>query len=229
METVKAPGEFVIREFSPILSLWRPKQAADTEMRTATGLSNVAVTSSNSWQSLGGSNLQFHEVHLYDFPTKLIEEAALCPSIPNVTGGVRFLSEEDSMEWRMARSEKNSVQTQTSARTKIGQIGKWGLLYPRTGFLIQSSPAVGSALDALRAISITTDWVSSWNHAVKSRLDFPMDPRDQMQMVYPAKTMCMEPGRDAGLWERGKTSRDGRYVWVYWNYRECCKPIIPPP
>src|SRR4029077_3095843 len=98
--TVHAPGDYVIQEIGPFVGPLA-KKVARTEMNLATGLDQAEVTSGNGRQALGGSNLQFNEVHLYDFPLKSAENVALCPSIPNQTLGIRYLSEADSPFWRM--------------------------------------------------------------------------------------------------------------------------------
>ncbi len=215
METVKAPGDYVIKEIGPVLGPLA-KRIANTQMRIKTGL-DVEVTSGNAWQSLGSSNLHFNEVHLYDFPLKLFIQTALCPSLPNVTLGVRFLSEMDSIQWRME-----------SLRPAY-PIGTWGHLYPRTGFIINTSSATASALDSLRAVSAASDLLTS-QHIVESPLDFTVNVlTDKIQMLYPQKTRCLTPGTPSPFWEEGRVSKNGKYVWVYWHFRECCKPLVPPP
>jgi hypothetical protein len=210
MESVKAPGDYVIREIGPVVGPFA-KQAARISLGTATGLKGVDPGGGNGSQALGGSHLQFNEVHLYDFPLKMFMDAALCPSIPNMTLGIRYLSEADSSQWRMQNGEK-----------VLFQVGQWGPLYPRTGFLVHTDPGVASALHVLRAVSIAGDIVSK--HTVESPLDFRMNLlTDKMQMIYPSKGACMVPGTDARLWQRQAVSGEGEYVWIFWRRRECCR------
>lgn len=210
METVKSPGDYVIREIGPIIGPF-VKQAQRMSMATATGSKGIDPDGGNGSQALGGSNLQFDEVHLYDFPLKMFMSAVLCPSVPNVTLGIRYLSEADGPQWRMPNGEK-----------VLFHIGQWGPLYPRTGFLVHTDPDVASALHALRGVSIAGDIVSK--HAVESPLDFHMNLlTDKMQMIHPSKGACMAPGTDTRLWERGTLPGEEKYVWVYWRYRECCR------
>lgn len=204
----KPPFPCAMPEPGIFLRYWEPVLVMET------------VKPSQGWQSMGGGNLQFHEVHLYDFPLKLAEDIVACPSLPNMTLGVHYLSEMDSSQWRSSK-EKGLF---------ADRVGVWGPLFPRSGFLVHPSSAVSSALDALRAVSIASDVIPR-GHIVESPLDFQMNMSiDQMQMVYPAKTMCMEPGRDLRYWNpRVRESKDGEYVWIFWHYRECCKPVVPPP
>jgi len=210
MESVKAPGDYVIREIGPMVGPFA-KQAARISLGTATGLRDVDPDGGNGFQTLGGSNLQFNEVHLYDFPLKIFMNAVLCPSVPNMTLGIRYLSEADSAQWRMQNGEK-----------VLFQVGQWGPLYPRTGFLVHTDPGVASALHVLRGVSIAGDIVS--NHTVESPLDFRTNLlTDKMQMIYPSKGACMAPGTDARLWQRQAVSGEEKWVWVYWRYRDCCR------
>lgn len=223
METVHAPGDYVVREIGFALKPLMEK-IANVEMGLI-NRSDIPVTSTNGWQSVSGSNLHFNEVHLYDFPLKLIEQTVLCPSVPNQTLGIRYLSELDSIFWRRGLFEQNLPQTQAAARSPAFHIGVWGPLYPRTGFVIAVSSAVSSAIDALRAVSIAG---FPLGHIVESPLDFQMNMSvDKMQMLHPEKSMCMSPGTDPRVWEPGRVSKDGNYVWLYWRYRECCKTIVP--
>lgn len=226
METVKAPGDYVIQEIGPLVG---PvvRKAAEVQMTLATGIDDVPLSSSSGWQSVGSSNLHFHEVHLYNFPLKLLGDIVLCPAVPNNTLGIHYVSEADSPQWRMQVIEKHLPQVGIAARSRFSHVGNWGPLYPRTGFVIGASSAVTSALDALRAVSIAGEGIAT-GHVVEAPLGFQMDMnRDKMQMLYPEKTMCMPPGTDARLWEPGRVSKNGAYVWLYWHYRECCKSIVP--
>ncbi len=210
METVKAPGDYVIQEIGPIVGPMA-KKVQGFLMQRATGLKNVEHGGGNGSGAMGGSNLQFNEVHLYDFPLKIFMNAVMCPSIPNVTLGVRYLSEADAPRWRMPNNEATMFH-----------VGNWGPLSPRTGFLFHHDPKVASAVHALRGVSIASGLPSS--HVVESRLDFFMDlVRDKMQMIYPSKGACMMPGTDVRLWPQNAETGEKKYVWVYWRYRECCK------
>ena len=231
METVKIPGDYTIAEYGIVLE-GMAKLAAQTELRIVTGIDDLKVTSGSSSQSLGISNLQFNEVHLYDYPLGEIFEDAVCSDIPNQTLGIRYLSEADSIAWRRADIEKNLPQSLVAARIgsqchrlPLGAEGQcmknWGPLYPRQGFVITASAAMASIVDAMRSLSIAAEGLPA--HVVESKLDFqPNIPIDKVQMVYPAKTSCFPIGENPGLWEQNKQSKGGHYVWIYWHQRSCC-------
>ncbi len=162
------------------------------------------IASKSSLGALNGGNLRFNEVHVYDFPLKQIQQAVLCSSLLSTTMGIRYLSEFNQEHWRRATVNNASYF-----------IGNWGPLYPRTGFINHYSPGVSSALISLRGISAA---------------GFVVDPvRDKVQMLEPNKLMCMAPGTDARLWENDHVDPAGKYLWVYWRFRECCKTAIPDP
>ena len=231
METVKMPGDYTIAEYGVALESVA-KVTAQTELELITGIKNLKVTSGSSSQSLSSSNLQFNEVHLYDYPLGEIFEEAVCSDLPNQTLGIRYLSEIDSIAWRRGDIEKNLPQSLIAGGIggqchylPLGAEGQcmktWGPLYPRQGFVITPSVAVASIVNALRSVSIAGQAISA--HVVESRLDFqPQIPLDKVQMVYPQKTSCFPIGENPAVWEKDKQSKDGHYVWIYWHQRSCC-------
>ncbi len=232
METVKVPGDYVILEYGTVLHSLA-KTVAQNELELYTGIKPLSVTSGSSSNSLSGSNLQFNDVHLYDFPFSSLLDTVLCSESPNKTLGIRYLSEIDSISWRSGDIERNLPQSLIAKNIgahcndlKLGSslaqcMKSWGPLYPREGFVITPSEPVGSIVDALRSVSIAGDILPA--HVVESRLDFqPNIPIDKVQMVYPTKTLCFPIGQNPSQWERDKQSKDGHYVWIYWHQRQCC-------
>jgi hypothetical protein len=231
METVKMPGGYVIQEYGAVLHSLA-QNVAKIEMELATGIKPLTVTSGSSSSSLTGSNMQFNEVHLYDFPLSSILDTALCSEVTNKTLGVRYLSEIDSKSWRTGDIEKNLPQSLAApiigSRCSVLPLGAegqcmktWGPLYPREGFVITPSEPVGSVIDAMRSISIASNSVPI--HIVESKLNFsPNLSIDKVQMVYPSKTSCFSIGQNPYLWEQGKRSKEGNYVWIFWHQRQCC-------
>ncbi len=231
METVKMPGDYVITEYGAVLHSLANK-VVKNEMELATGVKPLMVDSGSSSSSLNSSNLQFNDVHLYDFPFSSMFAMILCSAPPNQTLGVRYLSEIDSVIWRRADIEKNLPQSVAASiigsqcqHLPLGEEGQcmkyWGPLYPREGFVITPSAPVASVVDGVRSVSIASDLLPT--HIVESKLDFqPNIPFDKVQMIYPEKTSCFPIGHNPAQWERGRQSKDGRYVWIYWHQRECC-------
>ena len=230
METVKMPGEYTIIEYGEILKSIA-QNLIKFEMETSTGIKSLTVTSGSSINSLATSNLQFNEVHLYDFPLDIAFDE-LCSDSPNQTFGIRYLTEVDSISWRRGDLEKNLPQSLAASvigpkcyKMPLGAEGQcmksWGPLYPRQGFVSTSIGSVASIVNSLRAVSIAGDSISG--HIVESRLDFkPSIINDKVQMVYPERTQCFPIGQNPYTLEMGKQSKDGHYVWIYWRRRDCC-------
>ncbi len=211
METVKIPGDHLILEYDKMSKILNSpeKTAIQMELEADTKIKPLKITSGSS-SSVSGSNLQFNEAHLYDFPVDAVLDMVLCSDVPNMTAGIRYLSEMDATSWR-----KGDMQSQ------FPQMNTWGPLYPREGFVITPSEAVGSVVAALRAVSNAGNPLPA--HIVESPLNFqPNIFIDKVQMVYPVKDRCMPIGQNPQLWEMGKQSRDGRYVWIFWHRRQCC-------
>jgi len=233
IETVKRPGDSVVDLFGAVI---RPitEGASRVLISGVTGL-DVAATSGTTTNS-EITNTQFNEVHVYGNPFFNIFTtftAFDCGGAP-VPGQPYYLSELDSVEWRLGLTEILNPKSLLSA--SLGPIcsvfsitgsgglcmGSWGALYPRRGWLKHQSEVVGSAADAYRAVSIASLETLS-GHVVLSSLWFRPNPdRDKMSLVYPVSSRCINIGENPALWESGKTSPNGKYAWVYWRYRECC-------
>jgi hypothetical protein len=171
--------------------------------------------------SLSGSNLQFHDAHVYDFPLKGLEQLALCTSVTNAATGLRFASELDKEKWH-----------RETVKSAFNFIGTWGPLYPRTGFVNHYSTSVSSGLAALRAVSAAA--IGSGHVTPIPILFFVNQLMDKIQMVEPYKMMCMAPGTDVGLWRGSvrvgeQTDKKGAYTWIYWRKMKCCKTALPIP
>jgi len=234
IETVKNPGDSVVEGMGTVVSSLT-KQASKSLLNGITGL-NLSVSSGSSSSSLSHTNMQFNEVHVYSFPFIDVFASLLsmeCSTVVPPIGFVNYLSELDSLEWRVGIFETLSPKSMLSA--SLGPIcsginkysgglcmGLWGPVYPRRGFITHQSEVVGSAADAYRAVSIAgTKGFSS--HIVPSPLLFtPSQSKDKLQLIYPTSSGCINIGENPLFWESGKTSINGKYVWVYWRHRDCC-------
>lgn len=233
IETVKKPGDTVIEGLDVFVSK-AGEEATKNFASNSVGLS-VPASSGSTSSSLTRTNLQFNDVHIYDFPFKDIITAIIgggdCPSTPS-TGFVKYLSELDAMEWRVGLMEL--LHPKSIASGVIGPIcgvlgsnnplcmGVWGPMYPRRGFLTHHSEVVGSAAAAVRAISIDS-LEGAMSHYVLDKLEFnPAWETDKLQLIYPVSGSCIKSGQNPVSWESGKTSSNGKYLWVYWRMRICC-------
>lgn len=230
METVKEPGGSVILEYIPLLEPIGRK-IATAELELSSKVKPLYISSGSSISSLDVGNLQFNEVHLYDFPLGSFLKSSLCSTFPNNTLGVRYLSELDAVSWRVNHAESNLPQSILASRTAAychelplggpaNCMKAWGSLYPRVGFTVSPVDVVASVINAIRSVSIAAD--PKLIHIVESPLDFRPDiTRDKVQLIYPIRTSCFPVGEDIQRLEKLQ-SKDGRYVWIYWHQRQCC-------
>ena len=231
VETVKMPGDYVISEYGSVLGK-AMKHIAKTELEISSKVSPLIISSTSASSTLTGSNLQFSEAHVYDFPLSSVMDTLLCSDNPNSTLGVRYLTEMDAVAWRTGSLE-NKLPPSLAApllgsvcfSLPLGAQGQcmknWGALYPRVGFLISPSELIGSIVNAVRSVSIAGDSLPF--HILESKLDFqPNLPIDKIQMVFPRQSACFALGEPESTWGQGQRSKDGRYVWIYWHQRQCC-------
>jgi len=103
-------------------------------------------------------------------------------------------------------------------------MGYWGFMYPRRGFFTHQSEVVGSAANAWRALEICglKKPGDRTYHVVTSRLPYPVLRTDKIQMIRPAFSSCMHPGKNPALWDMKKVSKDGKYMWLFWKKYVCC-------
>ena len=234
IETVKRPGDTVIESLKPVIADFA-SQGTKTLMSGVTGLP-VAVSSGSSSSKLTGTNLQFNETHVYEFPFRdevmSFMDMQCLDKLP--TGSfIKYLSELDSAQWRIGTIEAlhpKSIASAASGLTCAATgaylddlcMGFWGATYPRRGFVTHQSEVVGSAVAAVRAVSITS-LLGSTSHIVLETTGFiPSFESDKLELIYPVPSGCIKIGQHPATWESGKLSSSGKYLWVYWRRRICC-------
>ncbi len=196
----------------------------------------IIQTIKKSGASSGGlndGNLQFNEVRVLNNPLARSFHQAICSDLPDTSPEIYYISEPDALGWKEGSFERNLPQSRVASqiasqcfRLPLGAqdqcMKTWGTLYPRTGFIVSSSEPMASAVSAVRAVSIAKDPAPA--HIVESRLQYSFNIKeDKLQMIQPVTSVsCISIGQNPSSWEKGKTSKDGQYVWFYWNWRLCC-------
>lgn len=234
IETVKRPGDTVIESLKPVIADMA-SQGTKSLMSGLTGLP-VAVSSGSSSSKITGTNLQFNEAHVYEFPFRDEIMSFIdmqCPDKLPTGSFIKYLSELDSAEWRIGALEAlhpKSIASAASGLTCAATgaflddlcMGFWGATYPRRGFVTHQSEVVGSAIAATRAISIAS-LLGSTSHLVLETTGFiPSFEADKLELIYPVPSGCIKIGQHPAAWESGKLSATGKYLWVYWRRRICC-------
>ena len=231
IETVKKPGDSIIMSFVPGMS-------SMLQSATQSLMPGVSSLSTGSSRNADDTNTQMNESHIIGFPFGDAFGAAMagageCPESFEINTGLIYLSELDSEEWRIGLMEAMNPKSiasallgplcsQAGAFTSDLCMGYWGPTYPRRGFITHQSEVVGSAADAFRSTSIA-GLLSLTPHIVVRPLLWQPDPTtDKIEQIWPNPGMCMNIGENPMLWESGKTSLTGKYVWVYWKRKSCC-------
>lgn len=234
IETVKRPGDTVIESLKPVIA----DLAAQGTKNLISGFTGLAVpvSSGSSSAKLTGTNLQFNEAHVYEFPFRDQIMAFIdmeCPDKLPTGSFIKYLSELDSAEWRMGAVEALHPKSMASAASGLTCaatgaflddlcMGFWGATYPRRGFITHQSEVVGSAVAVVRTISIAS-LLGSTSHIVLETTGFiPSFESDKLELIYPNPSGCIRIGQNPISWESGKLSSSGKYLWVYWRRRICC-------
>lgn len=226
VETVKRPGDTTLPFIGSVTSA-----IAAEALKSLTG----KLITSGSQGVPGGENLQFNEVHVYDFPFKNLPAIFFggmwCYGSWSPFGSLAFFkyfSEVDALEWRMGTLESivHVPQILLSpvciSPVNPGQLcmGTWGPIYPRTGFLPHQSETVGSAAGVFRAVSNT--WVGSFNHVKLVPNFWQASTADKIQFLYPRPSGCIKIGTTPATWDNGRRSPNGKYLYLYWRQIKCC-------
>jgi len=234
IETVKRPGDTVIESLKPVIADFAA-QGTKNLMSGVIGLA-VPVSSGSSSGKLSGTNLQFNEAHVYEFPFRDEIMSSIdmqCPDKLPTGSFIKYFSELDSLEWRIGAVEAlhpKSIASAASGLTCAATgaflddlcMGFWGATYPRRGFITHQSEVVGSAVAVVRAISIAS-LLGSTSHIVLETTGFiPSFESDKLELIYPNPSGCIKIGQNPISWESGKLSLSGKYLWVYWRRRICC-------
>ena len=160
VETMRRSGESGILEYKAMVR----------EMSVAGADSGAEPSGSGGGGQADTTMLQMNEAHVFGFPFSDAFSVAVetpCEGPPDIGGAVSYLSEQDKEEWRSGRSEKNNPLAVVGERAapmcdRFGGLlqgvclGVWGPMYPRTGFTIQASDVVSSAVSAVRAVDVAS-------------------------------------------------------------------------
>lgn len=157
-----------------------------------------------------------------------------------------MLSALDAFSWRLGLPEMIYPQALIPGMREIGSfpLNTWGAVYPRSGFVTQTSPSKAAAVIAQRAGDIVTrsgqphvyTYVGAGPHLSYGRMKvWPPSSLKEMdeksgtwQMLVPNKeSSCGTFGSNdlASLagWGGGKVSATGGYAWNLWRPYKCCR------
>ena len=206
VEIVKVPGTTAIPILGDILKAGL----------SALGVSLFGGGGAGNSAGAGMGNLDYSEAHVWSFPQILGGPCTGCAPI-NALPKLLYASEADTVGWR------TSTAPLSLPSPALLPVGVWGMLFPRTGFVIHGSPPVASGLRAFRAMNIAfqpaTPAPVPEAHVVLSPA---MGLSGCMQMASPKQTPCFPSGTPSMTWEHGAVSARGSYIWIFWTRRTCC-------
>jgi hypothetical protein len=161
----------------------------------------------------GQALARFHEARVWPFPVGAVDPAGcLFPCRSGLAGLTQFmllpyfLSDVDPM-WRVGDHRGHE------------DLGAWGRLGPRAGWVHGTSSPVTSGMAFYRAVSVADD---PGAHVVLRRSGVAASTGNNINLGYPRLSPCLTPGADPRRWEAGSTSVTGQYLWVYWTRKACC-------
>ncbi len=168
-------------------------------------------------------SLQFSEVDVFGGigSTYLQWADAALPVCDSPTSFLRpyYLSTVDWYPWRSGLTEQRYLSTFVPG---LREIGTWGSVHPRMGFLIQAEEPKACAIFAQRAADIATRsrqphiYSSTGGPATRERTD-------QWQSIQPRfGATCGPFGIDPNV-SANKGSERGIFAWQLWRRYSCCK------
>ena len=130
-----------------------------------------------------------------------------------------FISPVDWYPWREGITELRYPATFVPG---LREVGTWGPVHPRIGFLIQADEPNACAVIAQRAADITTrrrqPHIYSYAGGPQTN-----ERTDQWQMVHPdVGRTCGPFGRDPNA-SQGYGGERGRFAWQLWRRYSCCQ------
>ena len=154
-----------------------------------------------------------------------------------------FISGTDAIAWRLGVPESVYPEALIPGKREIGNYpaNTWGSVYPRTGFISQSSDAKSAAVIAQRVGDIVTR--TGQPHVYQSLSGRPSyngriwpprglkentDKEGKWQMLTPVQSnTCTVFGDNDTTtltgWDGGKQADTANYAWTLWRPYECCE------
>lgn len=154
-----------------------------------------------------------------------------------------FISGTDAIAWRLGIPESVYPEALVPGKREIGNYpaNTWGSVYPRSGFIAQSSDAKAAAVIAQRVGDLVTrtgqphvyqalSGSPSYNGRIwpPGGLKENTDKEGSWQMLTPvqSKTCSVFGENDTATltgWDGGKQAESGNYAWTLWRPYECCE------
>lgn len=216
-----------------------------------TGLRTVLQTISANQYPVSGSDPSIPNRRMRDINLRFFEATVLGHPVEKLPGFTRRLfcdpvttagkpyyqSSLDAIGWRFAFVESLSKEALIPGMRDISNNSTqtWGSVYPRSGFVVQQSPAKAAAVIAQRAcdivigpkgdhIAIPLEPLAPYTE-VANTLDETDPDTGVWQMIHPlVDTDCGLFGSDEPNWDFGRINQQQTFLWNLWRPYECCEP-----
>ncbi|HXX95472.1 MAG TPA: TraU family protein [Planctomycetota bacterium] len=192
-------------------------------------------SSSHSPFSGDGTALQFGEARVYTYVPDLgLYQSDVPVAVPSRSQfQPDYVSELDRLGWRSPWVDRLTCPETILAGLKscggapdpVTCAGTWGSYYPRIGGVVHPSPAVGAALQALRAGRAAS---RPLGRAVLSTYDYEPRTGHYLQMIEPVAKLGISIGSPfPEALDLGAGSRYGNYLFVHFGIFEYCSGCLP--
>ncbi|EGL53822.1 MULTISPECIES: TIGR03756 family integrating conjugative element protein [Methylophaga] len=189
------------------------------------------------------NTLKFKSSDAIGHPVSSISFSYSCPSQATAFNPY-FVSGTDSIAWRLGIPETAYPDALIPGRREIGSYpsNTWGSVYPRSGFISQSSDAKAAAVIAQRVGDIVTrsgqphvyqslSGTPSYNGRIwpPGALEENSNKNGKWQMLAPKiSNSCTVFGENdttslAGWDGNGNNALTGNYAWTLWRSYQCCE------
>lgn len=244
------PDLVVTVQRAPVDIPWNEMRRLLAATQSASLLNIFGVLTSSPFIGAGGDvavstdlsrngDVRFFEANVFGHPLEEIPFEAdklLCKSVTKA-GKPYYQSTMDALAWRFAPLESARTEALVPGQREIGSssTNSWGAVYPRSGFVIQQSPAKAAAVIAQRACDIV---IGPHGRHTAIKLDSPaphttvptyLHERESTtglwQMISPkVDTNCNPFGADDPNWDLGRIDESRAFIWNLWRPYECCEP-----
>lgn len=223
------------------------KTAINTIMSALGGIgAGVEAGSNRAGTDKSHQALKFKSADAIGHPATTITVPYRCPSQAS-SFFPYFISGLDTVSWRMGIPEAVYPQAVIPGMREVGSFPThtWGSVYPRSGFINQSSDPKAAAVIAQRVGDVVT---RTGQPHVYSALHGGDGIRGGMKVWPPAELkendkktgvwqmLAPEPSSScevfgvndlasASGWDGGKLATTGNYAWTLWRPYKCCKKV----
>lgn len=192
-------------------------------------------SSSHSPMAGDGTSTQFGDARVYTYVPDLgLANSDVPIAIPSYTRfEANYVTEMDSFGWRSPMVDQFTCPEMTSAQLKscglfpdpVTCMGTWASWFPRIGFVMHPSQALGATVQALRAGRAAS---RPMGRVVMSAYEYEPRTGHYIQMIEPVPKLAISIGTPfPALMDLGAGSTWGNYLFVHFGIFQYCAECLP--